>query len=257
MFCKYCGSKMPENAKFCQNCGGSNEPITGGNAPVNNQPVVNNPIPPQPVNNPTMNNTPMTNNTPKKNNTILLIVLIIIGICAIAVPIILTAVNKGNDDEEIKENTNVNNEQKEEEKEPEVEYPTNTIEVQYSGYTFAIPKEYTYMEYEGNLALIPSDSSWIIMFVFSDGEFDVLKTQLDVLDDTLADQYENASSQYKTYQGYEYILTDFVSDGSKMQMILTDAGNGKILMTLTMPLDTSVTFNDLFEIAFPIAISVK
>ena len=95
------------------------------------------------------------------------------------------------------------------------------------------------------------------MFVFSDGEFDVLKTQLDVLDATLAEQYANASSQYKTYQGNEYILTDFVSDGSKMQMILTDVGNGKILMTLMMPLDTSVTFNNLFDIAFPIAIRVK
>ena len=257
MFCKYCGSKMPENVKFCPNCGGSNEQPVGGSSQVNNQPVNNSPIPPQTVNNSTVNNHPMMNNTPKNNNTVLLIVLIIIGICAIAVPIILTTVNKDNEEEKTQENTNVNNEHEEEENEPEVEQPANIIEVQYSGYTFSIPKEYTYMEYEGNLALLPSDSSWLIMFVFSEGDFDVLKTQLDVLDSTLAGQYEMATSQYKTYQGHEYILTDFVSDGEKMQMILTDVGNDKILMSLLMPIETSVSFNDLFYIAFPIVTSVK
>lgn len=255
MFCKYCGSKMPENAKFCQNCGGQTESNSNPqvNVPVNN-PVVNN----QPVNNMPINNVPMTTNGPKNNN-MLLIILVIVGICAIAVPIILTVMNDSDKVEDSKkEDTTIKNEDKDEEPETEIEYPTtNTTSVQYSGYTFAIPNEYTYMEYEGNLAVLPSDSSWIVMFVFSDGEFDDLKTQLPVLDATLAEQYENASSEYKTYQGEEYILTDFVSDGSTMQMILTDAGNGKILMSLLMPIDASVTFDDLFYIAFPIVTSVK
>lgn len=250
MFCKYCGSKIPENAKFCQNCGGKLDVNLSAQMSNNNAVLT-------PNNNSTsMNNIPMTNSTSKSNNTILLIFLIIVGICAIVVPIIFM----GNDslketENKSNEETNIKNE--EDKNEPEIEYPKDTTNVQYGGYTFEIPTEYTNMEYDGNLAVLPSDGSWIIMFVFSDANFNELKTQISLLDSMLSEQYPNASSEYKTYQGYEYILTNFTSDGKEMKMVLTDVGNDKLLMSLLMPMDTSVTFDDLFSIAFPIIINVK
>ena len=42
-----------------------------------------------------------------------------------------------------------------------------------------------------------------------------------------------------------------------MQIIITDAGNNKVLMTLIMPTSPSVTLEELFNLAFPIIMSVK
>ena len=99
MFCKYCGSKIPENAKFCQNCGGKLD-VNLSVQMSNNNAVLT------PNNNSTsMNSIPMTNSASKSNNTILLIFLIIVGICAIVVPIIFM----GNDS--LKETENKSNEE--------------------------------------------------------------------------------------------------------------------------------------------------
>lgn len=237
MFCKYCGQKNQENSKFCQNCGGKVEEQNNTNVTTNN---IQNSVP--------------TINAPQKNdNKLILIIAVIIGICAIALPIIMMNGDKieekdYKDQDENKVDNSV---------EPEINHPVNTDKVQYGGYSFDIPYEYNKMEYEGNLLVYPNDSTWMIMFMFSDSNFYQLKEQTELIDVMLGAQYDNVSSVLKTHQGVEYILTDVMADGEEMQIIITDVGNNKVLMSLIMPMSNDVTFDELFNLAFPIIITVE
>ena len=161
MFCKYCGQKNQEHAKFCQNCGGKLE------EQITPSPAVNQTTPAATV------------SIPQKNdNKLILIIAVIIGICAIALPIIF--MNKNNSEEKNdnkKEDTQVDNPTT-----PDIDTSVNNDKVQYGGYSFDIPYEYNKMEYDGNLAVYPNDSSWMMMFMFSESSFYELKNNTSLFD---------------------------------------------------------------------------
>lgn len=253
MFCKCCGSKLEPNSKFCQNCGSKME--VNAQPPLNNSPIgINNYVPNQPI---------------KKNNSGLLIIMIILVMVISGVSIFMI-IRKENSNEEmrepIEENANINNESSNntdnnnnnnnEVVEPN-QQPENTTEVEYGGYTFYLPEKYLNMEYEGNLTLYDMDSTWLIMFTISDSSYSELKLELTEFDKILSESYSDVKSTIKKHQGIEYISTTAKTDGNDIQMIMTDLDNSKILMTLMMPLVESVTFEQLFELAFPIITTVK
>lgn len=79
MFCKHCGTKMEEGAKFCPNCGSVGEEAT----PVtpDNQVMTENQVPPM--------NSAVSSTGKKKKDGIFIAVIAIVGILLIAVPILI------------------------------------------------------------------------------------------------------------------------------------------------------------------------
>ena len=71
MYCKYCGSELNKDAKFCTNCGAN---------VVMDKPVMDNPTPP--VNNNVVNNVPQNN---KKNSNVIFIIIIVLLLILIGV----------------------------------------------------------------------------------------------------------------------------------------------------------------------------
>ncbi len=227
MNCKKCGTLMPENAKFCQYCGAQNDinVMTINNNPMMSQPV-NNDAMNQPMMNQTMNNVPLQPNK-GSSNPLLFIILIIVGICAIAIPIVMVMI-KG-----------------------------NTREVEFNGYTFHIDKSYVDSIEDNSLAIRPANEDWFILFQTTAANYDELKTQIDSLDIIMGAQYEGSTTELKSYKGKEYILTTVNEQGIDMEILYTDLGNNEVLLTLLMPIDDSITFDELLDKAFPIIESVE
>lgn len=245
MYCKNCGVKNPENAKFCQNCGGRIENVVvSNNVLINNVPINNEPMNNVQINNPLVNNLPnngLIETQKKKGNPIFFLALIVFGICAITIPLFL-----GNKSQTTKEDNPIDQTSSSE-----------TTQVKYNGYTFDIPKEYYYTYYEENLMIYSDTASWAIMFFINDNNFTNYKLQLDSLKSSFAEDYDGVQVSLENYQGYEYILVEYISDGQEIQMIMLEFDSDKTILIGLATYNSDVSFDSLFNIAFPIAIGAK
>lgn len=128
MFCTKCGSRIPEQSKFCVTCGARVEPEIGqsgsviqgkdiqptqehpnikhepvNNAPFNNIPVNNTPINNTPVNIPLVNTPPVNPNTKKKSKMWLIPVICLVAIAIIGIGGFFIYDKVFNNDEQSKE----------------------------------------------------------------------------------------------------------------------------------------------------------
>ena len=199
--CKFCGTQLNGTETVCPNCG---NPVSDMNvnitqpampagmveqpvAPVqpnmmNNMNQVGNPVTPgviqqqapaenmvnpQPIPNPAPVNTNapiqqiVDSNTPKKKNTTIILVIVLMVVLAIASLVFgVVLLNKESDGKK---------ETKKEEK-PSTEVSTNTTQnVDFAGYTFTIPGDYTYKVDSGFLMIMDNakTSAYIICFDYT------------------------------------------------------------------------------------------
>ena len=163
MNCPKCNAPLNEGDKFCQTCGSviqptvqpQEQPVAPAVAENNMQqpmanmaPPVNNVQPAAPVGNvPT---------EPKKNNTI---VYVLLGVIAVLLAgVIFLAVSSGSDDKEKEEKKDDKTEVKEEEKKDEDEViASNYTKSNVNEYTFELPKGYSAGFYSENVVFYDDD----------------------------------------------------------------------------------------------------
>ena len=193
--CKFCGAQLNGTEATCPNCG---NPVTNINANISqpampsaveqpnmmnnmNQPVnpitpgviqqqapVGNMVSPQPMTNPAPANTTapvqqtVDPNTPKKKNTTIILVLVLIVVIAIASLVFgVVLLNKESDGKK---------ETKKEETPSTTEVSTNTTQnIDFAGYTFTIPSDYTYKVDSAFLTIMDNakTSAYVICFDYT------------------------------------------------------------------------------------------
>ena len=267
MFCKNCGKKIAPNSKFCQYCG---QNLVDVNNSLNNGVLPNyNPIPNYTniPNQPIPNNPPIINNAlPQQNNgnPILVMMVVVFIILAVAIPVVVYFVN--DDSENLKSKEPVRQET------PEIEYPNTqeptvpsipevdngtTKTINYSGYNYKLPLDYSYEEYEGNLIFYDNTEEWFVMVTVVEYNLDFYKKNIALVDAELSTDYEDVMSEIKTYQNIEYIETNFTNEGIKMRMLYTPLGSDETVLTMLMPIDNTIALNDLFKTVFPIVTTIE
>ena len=163
MNCPKCNAPLNEGDKFCQTCGSVIQPtIQPQEQPVAPTVVENNMQQPMTNMAPPVNNVqqiaPVGNipSEPKKNNTI---VYVLLGVIAVLLAgVIFLAVSSGSDDKEKEDKKDDKTEVKEEEKKDEDEViASNYTKSNVNEYTFELPKGYSAGFYSENVVFYDDD----------------------------------------------------------------------------------------------------
>lgn len=163
MNCPKCNAPLNEGDKFCQTCGSVIQPtIQPQEQPVAPTVVENNMQQPMANMAPPVNNVqqiaPVGNipSEPKKNNTI---VYVLLGVIAVLLAgVIFLAVSSGSDDKEKEDKKDDKTEVKEEEKKDEDEViASNYTKSNVNEYTFELPKGYSAGFYSENVVFYDDD----------------------------------------------------------------------------------------------------
>ena len=196
MYCKYCGSELNKDAKFCTNCGAS---------VVSDKPAINNPTPPvnneTPINN-VVNNVPQNN---KKNSNVIFIIIIVLLLILIGVVsaklVIDNFGNKRNSDIPVKIDEN----KKENDKDNKNDSINNIkndnddkgsdYEI-YNGYKFKKSSDYEFVVKDNNLIIYSN----FIKIAYSTL---ILNGTLDDVDNNYEELMQNFASQGFTELEYE------------------------------------------------------
>lgn len=267
MFCKNCGKQIDADSKFCQYCGQSLIGTNASNIAVPNYTLNTNynSIPTHP---PITNYNSMPNNMvqPKSSNPILVMMIVVFLIFAVAIPVIILLVGGSDESALEKESTK---EEVETPEYPDIEQPNNdkpntpsvdngnTKIVNHDGYNYTLSNNYINYDYEGNFAVYDNSNSWLLMFKIVEYPFKTYKDNIDILDSDLSEKYDNVITELKKYKNTEYIETDLVSNGIPMRMLYFEIDSDTTVLAMMMTLSEKIELDSLFDIAYPIIISIE
>ena len=267
MFCKNCGKQIDADSKFCQYCGQSLIGTNASNIAVPNYTLNTNynSIPTHP---PITNYNSMPNNMvqQKSSNPILVMMIVVFLIFAVAIPVIIILVGGSDESALEKESTK---EEVETPEYPDIEQPNNdkpntpsvdngnTKIVNHDGYNYTLSNNYINYDYEGNFAVYDNSNSWLLMFKIVEHPFKTYKDNIDILDSDLSEKYDNVITELKKYKNTEYIETDLVSDGIPMRMLYFEFDSDTTVLAMLMTLSEKIELDSLFDIAYPIIISIE
>lgn len=267
MFCKNCGKQIDADSKFCQYCGQSLIGTNASNIAVPNYTLNTNynSIPTHP---PITNYNSMPNNMvqQKSSNPILVMMIVVFLIFAVAIPVIIFLVGGSDESALEKESTK---EEVETPEYPDIEQPNNdkpntpsvdngnTKIVNHDGYNYTLSNNYINYDYEGNFAVYDNSNSWLLMFKIVEYPFKTYKDNIDILDSDLSEKYDNVITELKKYKNTEYIETDLVSNGIPMRMLYFEIDSDTTVLAMMMTLSEKIELDSLFDIAYPIIISIE
>lgn len=267
MFCKNCGKQIDADSKFCQYCGQSLIGTNASNIAVPNYTLNTNynSIPTHP---PITNYNSMPNNMvqQKSSNPILVMMIVVFLIFAVAIPVIIILVGGSDESALEKESTK---EEVETPEYPDIEQPNNdkpntpsvdngnTKIVNHDGYNYTLSNNYINYDYEGNFAVYDNSNSWLLMFKIVEYPFKTYKDNIDILDSDLSEKYDNVITELKKYKNTEYIETDLVSNGIPMRMLYFEIDSDTTVLAMMMTLSEKIELDSLFDIAYPIIISIE
>lgn len=205
MNCKKCGAPLTAGDQFCKNCG-------------------------QSVNGPIQNN----NSNGGSKLTIVLVVIIVLLVGVVGYFLL----NKNNTPTPSGDNENNN---------PATPTTTKvqTYKINYSGYTFEIPNNYTYKTTTDGFTIVDDAETVAGFGSIVDGSYSVLKSRHAAFKTRLATAYTITNDGYKTYDGREYMVFEVVSNGQNVILALTKLDEVKTLSLSIANVNNTIDYKDL------------
>lgn len=229
--CKKCGGELKETDKFCINCGETVVPTN-----INNQ---QNSVNQQNFANP-QNNSHQQMLAPKKNNAVLIslmivipIVLIVIGVLAFIIIKINGNLNysdnnsqKQNNVIDVDNNSNKNNK-------PTV--VATGYKVNHNNFELTIPDNYIYRihQAQGIIEITDAASSWQMALIFVSRDFELYKQNIEAEKQNLVKSGAFTLGDHKIIveEGREYLVFPVFHNGSESRLLISKINNSNMLVT--------------------------
>lgn len=279
MNCQKCGTPLTQNDQFCKGCGTPNPMVQPANnfanqsTPQNTftnqnandmnsqmQPQMNMqqqmpmgnihqmaPTPaPQPM--PNFNNQPIEPPKPKKDNTLILIIIgIIVMVAAIAGAVYVGHTIGKKAAYDVKNNDNTANEKKEE----------ATYKVKFAGFSMNLPTNVTYTIKGEYLHVKDNETNIITQIAFDNSDLELYKENIEELKDMYQENgYTETKIEVKSVNNIELILIELESTG-KYTTILSKASLGYVVGISILDISNESSTDEKLEFATKIISSLK
>lgn len=230
MFCNYCGAQVASGANNCSNCGASVGMNNNMNNQGMNQSMMNNNM----MNQPMMNNNMMTNKGNNKNSIVILLTVAICLVVAVGTFVILSG-----KDEDKKDNDVV---------------VVNTKNVDYNGFQYSIPTDYT-SYIDNNKLYIEKQNDWEILFSVGTGYYEQGNATL-ISENFKRNGLQVLNYSKKTYSGIEFMVFEVSYNNEIGIMAYAKASSNQIYAIAAVNNDNTASHKALEALA-PILKSAK